>query len=228
MLQMTKKLTLPSVLLPLVCCGPGAGTKVVGHSWTRQVEVLQYKISTGIDWCDQVPAGAQILSQENQIRSHEKISDGQTCKPGRKRCLDIAARCIPSPECQGGEKSNQECQEQCTPGYQECVMGDPICTPKYKDVPVWSPKCTFTLSRWNHSRWETASGRDQLPWWPQLHPLCSLEQEGCEKEGERKAIYKAELRDKNGTTFSYNLEEEEWKTLQVGSKWMRNIADRIP
>jgi hypothetical protein len=126
---------------------------VTGHTWKREIAIEQLGPVSESSWCESTPADARGVSRRREVRSHEQVRDGETC---RTRKVD------------NGNGTFSEHQE---------------CTPKYRDEPVYGDKCYYTVNRWHVARSASAQGASlaDSPRWPAA-ALGSTEREGARTE----------------------------------------------
>jgi membrane protease subunit (stomatin/prohibitin family) len=171
------------------------GVEVVRHTWKRTIEVERFGPVPDSAWCDSMPAGARGVSRSREIRSHERVRDGEEC---HTRKIDR------------GNGTFAEKEE---------------CSPKYRDEPVYADRCRFTVDRWQTARTATAEGNslaDALGW-PDPSPLRAGSCEGCERLGKRREAYAVFLRDPKGAEHPCTFDEDKWRLFGVGSRWKGDI-----
>jgi hypothetical protein len=169
---------------------PG-GLSVTGHTWKREIAVERYGAVSDSAWCDQMPFAARSVTRHKEVRSHEKIEDGQDCHTRRV------------------DRGNGTFAEQ-----QEC-------TPKYRDEPVYSDRCSFTVDRWTKTRSETAQGTsvNDAPKWPATSLTRPGTCEGCEREGARTETYTVTFRDDGAREHTCDVDQTKWTSFADGSQW---------
>jgi membrane protease subunit (stomatin/prohibitin family) len=167
------------------------GLEVVGHTWKREIDVERYGPVSDSTWCDQMPSSARGVSRRKEVRSHERVEDGQDCHTRRV------------------DRGNGTFSEQ-----QEC-------TPRYRDEPVYSDRCYFTVDRWTKSRSATAEGSSigDAPRWPDASLARAGSCEGCEREGARHETYTVVFRDDGAKDHSCDFDEQRWASFSDGSRW---------
>ncbi len=167
------------------------GLEVVGHSWKREIDVERYGPVSDSAWCDQMPFAARGVSRRKEVRSHEKIEDGQDCQTRR---VDR------------GNGTFSETQE---------------CTPRYRDEPVYSERCYFTVDKWTKTRSASAEGAAvaDAPRWPDASISRPGSCEGCEREGARRETYTVVFRDDAAHDHPCDFDEQRWSSFSDGSRW---------
>ncbi len=172
-----------------------AFVEVDGHSWKRTIAVERYDDVTESAWCDSVPRTAKIKNRSKAVKSHKQVKDGETCTKRRKDNRD------------GTFKEVKECK------------------PKFRDEPVYADKCTFEVTKWHQVRVEEASGRDREPAWPTVELRKKGACKGCERTGDKNAVYTLHLVDKVGNeTYDCNFEESTWKSTEPGAKFRAEVG----
>jgi hypothetical protein len=129
--------------------------KVESHNWQRTVKIESYKSHAESAWCDAKPFDAYMVTSRREVRSYDKVADGETCEMVRVDKGD------------GTFKKERRCKT------------------KYKQVPVYAEKCYYKVNRWVHDRDITAKGGLNDPVvWPAVNirtGTCL----GCERESGR-------------------------------------------
>jgi hypothetical protein len=167
------------------------GLEVVGHAWKREIDVERYGPVSDSAWCDQMPFSARGVSRRKEVRSHDRVEDGQDCHSRRV------------------DRGNGTFSEQ-----QEC-------TPRYRDEPVYSDRCYFTIDRWTKARAAMAEGSSlsDTPRWPEAPLSRAGTCEGCEREGARHETYTVTFRDDGAQDHSCDFDEQRWASFSDGSRW---------
>jgi len=167
------------------------GLTVVGHTWKREIDVERYGPVSDSAWCDQTPFAARNVTRRREVRSHERVEDGQDCHTRR---VDR------------GNGTFSETQE---------------CTPRYRDEPVYSDRCYFTVDKWTKLRSETATGASvtDAPRWPETSLARSGTCEGCEREGPRRETYTVVFQDDGSREHPCDFDEQRWASFSDGSQW---------
>jgi hypothetical protein len=188
---------LVAVILVLVLWRKPAAVVVTGHTWERQIAVERFGPVKLSEWCDHLPLDARMVFRHREVRSHEKVQDGETCV--RKRV-------------DKGNGSFAERKE---------------CTPKYKDIPVYSDKCDFTADRWAKVAPLTTSGSkvEDTPRWPDTSTLRRGQCIGCEREAGRSEKYTVALADpRSKMLMTCDLPPTRWSAMKVGSRWRVKVG----
>ena len=164
------------------------GVTVSGHSWSRSIEVEQYKQVTEENWEDRVPMKGKIQSCRDKERDTKKVADGEECSTVKKDNGD------------GTYNETEKCQT------------------KYKTIPIYDEWCTYEIKKWTVVRTEQEKGNDLQPAWPTVSMrTCDLVALNCEREGDRKSVYTVLLKDEEGKTHDCTFDESKWKQIQDGT-----------
>lgn len=163
---------------------------VVGHTWTREIAIESLQAVRDSAWCDAMPGDARQVSRSREVRSHNKVRDGETCQ---NRRVD------------NGDGTFRESRE---------------CSPRYREEPVYDNKCSYTVDRWRPARTARASGGlDQEPAWPPPGLSCTGNRLGCEREGARTENYVVQLKDEaSGNKDECAFDQARWKRFPPGKK----------
>jgi hypothetical protein len=174
---------------------PG-GLEVVRHTWKREIAVERYGPSNDSAWCDQLPSEVRDVRRRHEVRSHERVADGQDC---HTRKVD---------------RGNGTFTEQ-----QECA-------PRFRDEPVYADKCYFTVDRWTKARSATAEGASlgDAPRWPDLALARAGRCVGCEREGARTENYVVVFRDDQAREHSCEFDQVRWSSFADGSRWAAQMG----
>ena len=172
-----------------------AAMSVAGHSWKREIKVEHFGPVSESEWCDRMPSGASSVSRHKEVRSHNKVADGQDCKT---RKVD------------NGNGTFTEKQE---------------CTTKYKEEPVYDDKCDFKIDKWSTARTEAATGAavTDEPRWPEVKLGKAGSCIGCEREGEHTEKYTVVFRDQAKEEYRCDFPQAKWATFKAASKWKGDV-----
>lgn len=178
------------VILVVVLWKRDSAFTVAGHSWQRDIAIERYESYRKGVWCDEIPAGARVLSRKKEQKGTTKEKDGETCGTRKK---DL------------GNGTFKEVKE---------------CTPKFKDVPVMVDKCEVELTEWHTTRTATEKGTSlaEAPRWPASR-VSGGTCVGCEREGARTERYTVRFLDDKGKEATCDVPAAKWSTFSKGSKW---------
>lgn len=164
------------------------GVVVTSHTWSRSIDVEQYKQVTEKDWRDRVPSKGKIDSCRDKERDTKKVPDGEECSTVKKDNGD------------GTYVESEQCQT------------------KYKSVPIYDDWCTYQIKKWAVVRTEKETGSDLQPAWPTVSMrTCSMIALNCEREGDRESIYTVQLKDEEGKSHDCEFSENKWKNIKDGT-----------
>lgn len=167
---------------------------VSGHRWERAVSVEEYGPTQDSAWCDSVPAGADVTSRRQEVRSHNKVSDGETCHTEQH---------------DNGDGTFSEIEK---------------CVPKTRDEPVYDDKCTYTVNRWHEVNTVKADGSGgEQPTWPKVRLGREGDCVGCQRQGSRKESYTVSFK-AGTESHDCAFAQEKWSSFQDGSRWKGEIG----
>ena len=165
------------------------------HRWERTIAVEVYGAKSEQAWCDAMPRDAYGVTRSREVRSHDKVPDGQTCTTKRR---------------DNGDGSFTE--------YEDCK-------PKFKEVPVYDERCRFSVDRWQTHRTAEATGPLQTsPAWPEPNLKGKGQCKGCEREGSRSETYTVSFTEPEGKTFDCSFPQERWASIEAGSGWTSTVG----
>jgi hypothetical protein len=166
-----------------------ATLSVAGHRWKRTIEIERLVPATESAWCDQVPAGVQVLDRSREVRSQRKVEDGEDCNT---RKVDQ------------GDGTYVEREE---------------CRPRYRSEPIYGERCRYTVLRWQTEQTLESDGTSLLdaPRWPLVQSLRAGKGEGSEREGQRSQRYTLTLVDGEGDEHTCEVDEPTWRALRDGA-----------
>jgi hypothetical protein len=188
--------SLLALILVAVFWKKTAALVVSGHSWERSIAVDEFGPVHQSEWCEHVPFDARFVTRHREVRSYNKVPDGETCT---RRRVDK------------GNGSFSERKE---------------CTTKYKDVPVYADKCDFTVDRWHAISPITATGSSvaDAPRWPEAR-LRTGNCVGCQREGGRSESYTVQFANaKDKATYKCTFDATKWASMADGSKWKGKVG----
>lgn len=163
--------------------------KIDSHVWERTVKIESYKGRSQTSWCDAMPYDAYIVIHKQEVRSTEKIADGETCEMAR---VDKG---------NGTFKKERRCKT------------------KYKDKPIYGDKCYYRVNRWGHERDIRAAGglKDQVAW--PVVTIRAGGCLGCEREAGRSEVYNVHMSEigKADKKHSCAYPEPQWRSIPDGA-----------
>ena len=165
---------------------------VTGHRWERSIEIQAYQAIKEGSWCDQVPAEAYDMRQEQRQRGTMQVQDGEDCS---------------NVNVDNGEGT---------------VRQERRCEPRYRSDPTYDTYCHYTVNRWVNQGWVNNQGKstDPAPSWPQLS-VAGCESIGCTRQGTKRSlnvlIFQITSDGTVGTTHECNYDESVWRNIAVGT-----------
>lgn len=170
--------------------------KIDSHAWERTVKIESYKGRSQTSWCDAMPYDAYLVIHKQEVRSTEKVADGETCEMAR---VDKG---------NGTFKKERRCKT------------------KYKDKPVYGDKCYYRVNRWGHERDIKATGglNDQVQW--PVVTIRAGSCLGCEREAGRSEAYNLNMSEvkKADKKHTCSYPEAQWRSIPDGA--MKKIKVR--
>lgn len=178
-----------AILLTLVFMSRSIEVKIDNHVWEKTVKIESYKARAQSSWCDAMPFDATFAIRKREVRSHEKVADGESCTMARV------------------DKGNGTFKK------------EKRCSTKYKDVPVYGDKCYYRVNRWGHERdIKATGGLAQAPVWPQVF-IRAGNCLGCEREAGRSEVYTLNMTEvkKTDKKHSCSYPEAQWRAIPDGA-----------
>ena len=136
-----------------------------------------------------MPFDASFPICKREVRSHEKVADGESCTMARV------------------DKGNGTFKK------------EKRCSTKYKDVPVYGDKCYYRVNRWGHERdIKATGGLAQPPVWPQVF-IRAGNCLGCEREAGRSEVYTLNMTEvkKPDKKHTCSYTEAQWRAIPDGA-----------
>lgn len=168
--------------------------ELVSAEWKREIKIEQFRAVHDSSWCSSMPYNAYSVYRHSEVRSHNKIADGQRCTSKRV------------------DRGNGTFTTK-----QSCVT-------KYRDEPVYADKCDYKVDRWEYSRSVYASGTDKLPHDPVLNMPKSLNCLGCEREAQHVARYILNLRNQANEAVVCDVPMRTWQLAELPSQWTMKVS----
>jgi ribosomal protein L40E len=167
---------------------------VTGHSWERRIDIERFGPVRDSAWCDQVPSGGHEVRRYRAVRSHEQISDGETCTT---RKVDQ------------GDGTFREVRD---------------CKPRYKTRDIEGDRCDYEVNRWTTARFVESKGlaASPPPTWPPLPQLANCGRVGCERAGARRETYSVLLSGPDSNA-ACNVSQASWLEMSVGRRYRAKV-----
>jgi hypothetical protein len=163
--------------------------EVAGHTWKREIDIERYGLMDESRWCDEVPSGVEVRRRHPEIRSKDKVKEGEDCT---LRKVD------------NGDGTFREKRE---------------CKPRYVEKPVYADKCDYKTMQWKRLRSQVATGGlSEAPRWPDIRIDRPGNCDGCEREGLRHETYLVQLKN-DADVSECSFDQSRWASMRVGSRW---------
>lgn len=160
------------------------------HTWARTIAIEQYGEVSESAWCDRMPAQARRTSRKSEVKSTEKVKDGETCKTRNK---DM------------GNGTFKQVKE---------------CTPTYRSEKVYADKCYYRIDKWHVDRTlrSNGAGREPAPSWPKvkLTKTGTGNCKRCEREGSRGETYTVTFTMTDGDPDDCDFGFDKWQSIATG------------
>lgn len=163
--------------------------KIESHNWERVVKIEAFKPRSESNWCELKPIDAYMVISKREVKSYDKVADGETCDMVRVDKGD------------GTFKKERRCKT------------------KYKDVPVYGEKCYYKVNRWGHARDIVAKGGLNDPVvWPTVN-IRTGNCLGCEREAGRNETFNLVLAQVKKPDKKHNCAypEAQWRAIPDGA-----------
>lgn len=188
-----------SLVLTTVFWQKDVQVRVEQHTWSRDIDVERLDPTRESAWCDSMPYDAYSVSRSREVRSHNQIPDGETCRTVNEDNGD-------------GTYSTRE-----------------SCTTRYRSEPVYDTKCHYTVDRWRVVRTAHNAGAGLTParTWPSFSLGRTGSCRGCEREGRRREALLVDVRAAKDAkkTWRCDVGEERWQALRDGD--LRTMRVRV-
>jgi hypothetical protein len=186
------------IVIALALWKKDATVDVVGHRWTREIDVERFDAVRDQAWCDSMPSGAYNVSRSRAVRTTNKVPVGEDC---HDRNVDRG---------DGTFTVQKECKT------------------RYRDEPVYDDRCAFDVDRWRVVRTAKAQGAlAPSPSWPDPGLASSASasvRRGAERAGARREDYVVQLRDaRTGKKHECSFAQDRWNALPAGSRHTMKI-----
>lgn len=174
--------------------------------WERSVVVEELQTVTEEGW--EIPQGAQLISQQEEIREYDQVVVGYETKERQvSERVQVGERTYVcgQRDLGNGFFEDIECTE---PVYETQQRTETYEEPIYEQVPVYGTKYTYEIERWTEVRTERVTGHDQQAYWPEL----SLGPN--QREGERQESYQIVFGSEDGERFTLTFPLEQWLSFE--------------
>lgn len=184
--------------------------QISSKTWERKISVERFSKLSGSEWCNSVPYNAYDITKHKEVRTYNKIPDGETC--------------------------SYHNQDRGDGSYAKVKR----CTTNYRSEPVYDYKCNYHYNDWKHNRYLTTSGNEQkTPYWADVSKFetksnlnsgitISVTNQfsigngvnlGKERLGKREEKYEVNfLEPKESETYSCSFDYNKWNVFQIGKE----------
>lgn len=209
--------------------------------WVRSIEVEEFRQVTDEDWSDEVPAGARVLSQRQEIHHHDRVKVGSHTVPEyytervktgtRTETEYYTDQEYDTEEYRCGTRSMgngyfedvyctrpvsrtvTKSRDKTVDDYQTVTRTRDRVVEDFEDVPVYRTKVSYTVKRWVAVDKAVAEGSDLAPRWPKVSV------KAARREGQRSELYTVYLRDaQSGKPYERAVTAEEFVLFTAGSR----------
>jgi hypothetical protein len=174
--------------------------------WERSVVVEELQTVTEEGW--DLPGGARIISQQEEIREYDQVIVGYETKQRQvSERVQVGERTYVcgQRDLGNGFFEDIECTE---PVYETQQRTETYEEPLYEQVPVYATKYVYEVERWSPVRTERVTGNDQQAYWPELRLGPN------QREGERQESYQIVFGNDGGERFTLTFPLEEWLSFE--------------
>ncbi|RMG06286.1 MAG: hypothetical protein D6731_26115 [Planctomycetota bacterium] len=178
-------------------------------SWERSIPVQEQRPVVERGWT--LPAGARLLGQSQEIKSHREVVDHYETRTRKKRVQVGTKKVVVGKRDLGNGYFEDIVEEK--PVYE--TRDETYREPVMRREPVYATQYRYEVIRWKTVRNEVARGDDKAPRWPELRLGPK------QREGPRREVYRLHLRgtgEQAGETYVYELPEAEWRHYEVGQR----------
>jgi hypothetical protein len=216
----------PQVLIPLLiilalaCCCTISGiiasiprteiATVTNIAWERSIAIEEYQYNQHENWT--LPAGADLISQEERIASYNQVQIGTEEECGyEESCTTISVyshterTCYDDGTCD--EHDVYQDERSCTDEY--------VCNtvPVYEDVPVYQTWYTYQIWEWVNIQPAVTRGSDADIHWPDVRL------EDNQREGARNESCVVTFTNAKGDSYAYRPPCTELHRYPLRSRW---------
>lgn len=183
--------------------------------WERSVVVEELQTVTEEGW--ELPEGADVISQQEEIREYDQVVVGYETKQRQvSEQVQVGERTYVcgQRDLGNGFFEDIECSE---PVYETQQRTETYEEPIFEPVPVYDTKYVYEVERWTAVRTERATGNDQDVYWPELN--LSPDQ----REGERQESYQIVFGSDNGERYTMTFPLEEWLSFESRGRYKLRV-----
>ncbi len=163
--------------------------------WDREIEIEKLMAVSDSSVCSSMPGDAYSVTRRREQVDTRRVQDGETCS---RQQVDR------------GDGTFREQQ---------------VCSPTYREEPVYGDVCYYTIDRWRTARTATSSGAaDVQPYWAQANISRGGACVGCEREGNRREVYKLIFTGDGGSRYECDVNASIWEAATIESVWSLEVG----
>ena len=183
---------------------------IEGMSWSRSVEIEEYKTVRESDWS--IPPGGREVSRSEELHHYDQVLSHYETKTRTytEQVLDHYEEYVSGYRDLGNGHFEEITSQR--PVYRTETKTETYQEPVYKQVPVYQTKYTYDIEKWVHKSYEKTSGNDKTPYWSDYE--CQTK----ERIGTKSETYTVSVKDSDGKVKDYTLSFEQWNSLNVGQE----------
>lgn len=191
----------------IVLSPKNAKSKVADKSWTREIQIEEYKTLQESDW--NVPDGGRIYDRKRELHHYDHVIDHyESVRVQRSRQVQDGYT-YSTQYIDNGDGTFTERQVS-NPKYKTEYYYETVQEPVYRDDPVYYTKYYYEIERWVYERNVDTSGGAEEPYWGEVVLTEN------EREGTRYEEYKVVFRDEKNKEYTAIIPQELWDSLNVG------------
>ena len=185
--------------------------KVTSLNWARVIQIEANRQYSESGW--NLPAGAELTETRRELHHVDSVLDHyESRQVQRSRQVIDHYETYYTYEDNGNGTFTEVPHER--PVYTTETYWDTVQEPVYVQVPRYADKYYYTVWRWKPEREVTAQGTDHNAAWPEF-TLADNEREGQRAE---QYLFSVEHTEKKESSATYQVDEEHWKTINVGDQ----------
>lgn len=183
---------------------------IEGMSWSRSVEIEEYKTVRESDWS--IPPGGREVSRSEELHHYDQVLSHYETKTRTytEQVLDHYEEYVSGYRDLGNGHFEEITSQR--PVYRTETKTETYQEPVYKQVPVYQTKYTYNIEKWVHKSYEKTSGNDKTPYWSDYE--CQTK----ERVGTKSETYTVSVKDSDGKAKDYTLSFEQWNSLNLGQE----------
>lgn len=181
---------------------------VVDMSWSRSVEIEEYKTVRETGWS--IPSGGREVSRSEELHHYNSVISHYETKTRTytEKVLDHYEEYVSGYRDLGNGYFEKITSQR--PVYRTETRTEIYEEPVYIQVPVYETKYVYDIEKWIHQTYKRTSGSDKSPYWS------DYECKENERTGAKAETYAITVKDQKGNTKDYTLAFEQWNSLKKG------------